>query len=141
MQTTHISQRAQTAFLVLVIAQVAHSVEEYLFRLYEVFPPARFASGLISSDLRTGFLVLNLGLIAFGIWCYAVPVRGKLSVAIPLIWFWIVLEVLNGIGHPAASLLDRSYIPGTATAPFLLAIAIYLAIALHKSPNLRDSQL
>jgi hypothetical protein len=128
MQTTHISQRTQIAFLVLVIAQAAHSVEEYWFRLYEVFPPARFASGLISSDLLTGFLVLNLGLIAFGIWCYAVPVRRKLSVAIPLIWFWIVLQILNGIGHPAASLLDRSYIPGTATAPFLLAIAIYLSI-------------
>jgi hypothetical protein len=132
MQATHISQRASTAFLVLLIVQVAHSIEEYLFRLYEVFPPARFASGLISSDRRTGFLVLNLGLIAFGFWCYAVPVRKKLSVAIPLMWFWIVLQILNGVGHPIASLVDRSYIPGTATAPFLLAIAIYLSIALQK---------
>jgi hypothetical protein len=52
MQATHISQRARTAFLVLVIVQVAHSIEEYVFRLYEVFPPARFASGLISSGLQ-----------------------------------------------------------------------------------------
>ena len=34
--------QVQTAFGVLVLVQVAHSTEEYLSRLWESFPPARF---------------------------------------------------------------------------------------------------
>ena len=37
----------------------AHSIEEYATRLYEVFAPARFVSGLISNDLAPGFLIFN----------------------------------------------------------------------------------
>ena len=55
-----ISHKASIAFLVLVIAQMAHSVEEYHFRLYDVFPPVRFISGLISTDPRTGFIAFNV---------------------------------------------------------------------------------
>jgi hypothetical protein len=39
--------------------QAAHSCEEYVWRLYESFPPARFVSSLISSDLQRGFLIAN----------------------------------------------------------------------------------
>jgi hypothetical protein len=72
-QRNRISRKARIAFLALVIAQAAHSIEEYLFRLYDLFAPARFVSGLISTNLRTGFIVFNLGFVAFGFWCYAVP--------------------------------------------------------------------
>jgi len=34
----------QTVFLLLVLAQGAHSIEEYITRLYAVFAPARFVS-------------------------------------------------------------------------------------------------
>jgi len=34
------------AFLALIVAQAAHSIEEYVFRLFEVLAPARFISGL-----------------------------------------------------------------------------------------------
>lgn len=36
-----VEQRTQLVFLLLILAQAAHSVEEYATRLYEVFPPAR----------------------------------------------------------------------------------------------------
>ncbi|MFQ5529083.1 MAG: hypothetical protein ACE5FP_01915 [Gemmatimonadota bacterium] len=36
--------RVRSAFLALIIVQTFHSAEEYVFRLYDVFPPAR-ASG------------------------------------------------------------------------------------------------
>jgi hypothetical protein len=117
LQRGRINRKARIAFLALVIAQAAHSIEEYVFRLYEVFAPARFVSGLISTDLRTGFIVFNLAFVAFGFWCYAVPVRRALPAAIPLMWLFIVVEILNGIGHPAISIMERTYIPGTATAP------------------------
>ena len=47
--------RGRTAFLALIAAQAAHSTEECVFRLYDVFAPARFISGLFSSDLARGF--------------------------------------------------------------------------------------
>jgi hypothetical protein len=133
-QRIRLTQKARIAFLALVIAQAAHSIEEYVFRLYDVFGPARFVSGLISTNLQTGFLAFNLAFVAFGFWCYAVPVQGGLSIAIPFLWFWIVVELLNGIGHPIISILERSYIPGTITAPFLFAIAVYLSIEITRRP-------
>src|SRR5215831_10859346 len=138
-QHNRMSHKVRIAFLALVIAQAAHSIEEYVFRLYDVFAPARFVSGLISTNLRTGFLVFNLAFVAFGFWCYAVPVQEGLSVAIPFLWFWIVVELLNGIGHPVISILERSYIPGTITAPFLFIIAVYLSIQIARGPFFVDS--
>ena len=46
------SARLRTAFLWLIVAQAAHSIEEYAGRLWESFPPARLVSGLVSSDLE-----------------------------------------------------------------------------------------
>jgi hypothetical protein len=59
--------------LFLILAQGAHSIEEYVTRLYEVFGPARFVSSLVSSDLALGFLVVNGALVMFGLWCWAFP--------------------------------------------------------------------
>jgi len=78
--------RFQTAFGALVLAQSAHSAEEYLGRLWESFPPARFVGGLISEDLERGFLMANIGLVALGLWCWLWPVGRKWSVAVPLAW-------------------------------------------------------
>lgn len=61
--------RFELSFLALVSVQTAHSVEQYVGRLYEVFPPARFVSGLISDDLRRGFVLFNVGLLCYGLGC------------------------------------------------------------------------
>ena len=119
--------RFQLSFLALVATQGAHSVEEYLGHLYDVFPPARAVSGLISQDLERGFVIFNVALITFGLWCFIGPVRGQWPSAIPLVWLWVVIELINGIGHPLWTLAERSYTPGVATAPFLLFLALYLA--------------
>jgi len=37
-----------------------------------------------------------------------------------------VVELANGILHPTWTLLSGHYIPGTATAPLLLAASVYL---------------
>jgi hypothetical protein len=124
--------RFQGAFGALVLAQAAHSVEEYLGRLWETFPPARFLTGVISDDLETGFLVINLGLVTFGVWCFLWPVRHGWPSAIPLAWFWVTIEVINGVGHPLWSLREGGYTPGVATAPLLLILALYLARELRR---------
>ena len=123
--------RLRAAFGALVLAQAAHSVEEYVGRLWESFPPARFVSGLISPDLEFGFLVVNVSLVTFGIWCFAWPVRRGWSSAVPLAWAWVIVEVINGIGHPLWTLRQGGYTPGVATAPVLLLLALYMALQLR----------
>jgi hypothetical protein len=119
--------RFQGAFAALILAQAAHSVEEYVGRLWESFPPARFLTGLISQDLERGFLVINASLVAFGLWCFLWPVRRGWPSAVPLAWLWAAIEVINGVGHPLWTLRQGGYAPGVATAPVLLGLAVYLA--------------
>lgn len=121
-------RRVQVVFLFLILAQAAHSVEEYFTKLYDVLPPARFISGLISHDLALGFLIANVALVAFGLWCWAVPVRSRWSAAAGFIWFWTILELGNGAGHIIFALSRGGYFPGAGTAPLLLLFAGWLAV-------------
>lgn len=122
--------RDRHAFLALIVLQASHSIEEYIFALYEVFPVARFASGIVSSNLATGFVILNASLVAFGLWCYLVPVRSGWASARGLVWLWVIIELGNGVGHPVLALRAGGYFPGVATAPFLFIFASYLAARL-----------
>ena len=124
--------RSVTLFGALVLAQLAHSIEEYLGRLWESFPPARFLTSLVSDNGEFGFLVLNLGLVAFGFWCLLVPVRLGRPSAFSLAWAWVGIELVNGIGHPLWSLRQGGYTPGVATAPLLLVLALWLARELRR---------
>jgi hypothetical protein len=121
-----IPQSAKRLFLGLIAIQLLHSTEEYLFRLYDVFPPARFVTGLISADRQLGFVVLNTLFVLFGIWCYLWPVRREWRIAFTLMWVWVVVELFNGIVHPAWSVLQGSYTPGVVTSVAFLPIAILL---------------
>lgn len=89
----------QEAFGALLLAQCAHSAEEYVGRLWESFPSARFVSGLVSEDLERGFLVANISLVALGLWCWLWPVRRGGLAAVPLSWASVTLEAITGIGH------------------------------------------
>jgi hypothetical protein len=124
----------QLTFVALVATQAAHSVEEYLGRLYDVFPPARFISGLISSNHAQGFLIFNIALVAFGLWCVVWPLRRQWPSALLFIWLWVGIELINGIGHPLWSLRQLAYTPGVATAPILLVLSLRLVWLLHAQP-------
>jgi hypothetical protein len=119
-------------FGLLVLAQAAHSVEEYVGRLWETFPPAQFLTSLVSADQERGFLVINIALVSFGVWCALWPVRLAWRPASALAWFWVVIQLINGIGHPAWSVAQRGYTPGLATAPLLLVLAVALARELRR---------
>ncbi|HMF12152.1 MAG TPA: hypothetical protein VKE94_07590, partial [Gemmataceae bacterium] len=67
--------RIQLTFAALILVQAVHSVEEYVGHLWDSFPPARFVTGLVSSNLAHGFVILNVLLLAFGAWCFFWPVR------------------------------------------------------------------
>jgi len=104
-------------------------------KLYEVFAPARFVSGLVSDDLSTGFLIVNAALVAFGIWCYVSPVRSGWPSARGLAWFWVVLELGNGVGHLGLAAFRGGYFPGVATAPLLILSAIGLGVLMLREPK------
>lgn len=120
-------------FLALILAQAAHSVEEYAFRLYDVLAPARYVSGLFGVDRQAGFVVVNMALVLFGLWCWQARVRpGRLS-ARAFAWFWSLPEIANGCAHVALAVMAGGYFPGLATAPLLIGLGGWLALALRSS--------
>jgi hypothetical protein len=127
--------RGKSTFLALVVVQALHSVEEYVFHAYDTFPPVEFVTGLISRDPEWGFVIANLAIVGFGIACYWWPVRRGWPSAVPLAWFWVVVELVNGIGHPAWSLVNGGYTPGLVTAVLLLLLALPLARQLLRRDN------
>jgi hypothetical protein len=133
-------ENGKRAFLFLLASQALHSIEEYYFALWEVLAPARFLSGLVSSDLAVGFAVINAAIVAFGVWTYLVPVQRNLGYALPLAWFWTLLETGNGIGHIAFAAASQGYFPGVYTAPLLLASAGYLAMQLLRAGGDRPAE-
>jgi hypothetical protein len=126
-----LSNRAATTFGLLILAQAAHSIEEYAGRFWESFPPARFASGLVSDDLRLGFLLLNVTLVTFGVWCYLWPVSRRWRNARAIALGWAVVELVNGLVHPLWSMRQGGYTPGVATAPILLVLAVAVLIQMR----------
>src|SRR5260370_31299011 len=128
-------ERRQSSFLALVAAQMAHSLEEYVGRLSDVSPRAVFVTGLLSVDRRLGFIAFNSALISFGVLCFLGPVRRHGSSAAALGWFWVGLELVNGIIHSLWSFYQRAYTPGVATAPLLMVTALLLARDLRAVPR------
>jgi hypothetical protein len=129
------SNRSRLLFLALILAQAAHSVEEYVFHLYDVLAPARFISGLVSENLGVGFAIANVAFVTFGAWCYLARVRANHPSGVGWAWFWTWLEGANGTGHLLFAAARGGYFPGAWTAPFLLVFAVSLASELRRSSS------
>lgn len=136
-----VGPRFPVMFAALIAAQAAHSVEEYAGRLYESFAPAQFVSGLVSGNLERGFVIANVVLVSFGVWCLLWPVRRRWASAVSLAWVWVGVELVNGVGHPLWSIRQGGYTPGVVTAPVLLALALLLARELRARPRLASSAI
>ena len=128
--------RGRAAFGLLILVQAAHSLEEYVFRLFDVFGPARFVSGLFSGNPATGFAIANTGIVLFGLWCYLARVRAPHPSARAFAWFWTCVEFGNGVGHVILSILRGGYFPGVGTAPLLIAGSAYLGSKLMRLTRL-----
>ena len=126
---------SRAAFLALIIVQAVHSVEEYSTRLFDRLPPLRYVSELLGFDRRVGFVIFNVSLAVFGLWCYFGPVRRGSRSALALAWIWAILEVLNGVIHIVWSVSVAAYRPGLVTAPLLVVTAAFLAWSLRRTPH------
>ncbi|MEM7085490.1 MAG: HXXEE domain-containing protein [Bacteroidota bacterium] len=120
-------------FILIVFLQGLHSIEEYIGKLWESLPPAAFLCGLVSNDLETGFLIINIGLFVVGVLLWVLVVRRSKPYAKYIVSVWIIIELVNGFGHPIWSLMRQSYTPGVITAPFLLITALLLIKQLRNS--------
>ena len=118
-------RNTKIAFLLLVLAQGLHSVEEYRGRLWENFPPARFLCNLFFDDPERGFVIMNILLFLIGMLCWLLTHLNRASTAVLVPW--IVIELINGVGHPVWAIYTQAYAPGMFTSPILFLLAIYLA--------------
>ena len=133
-------KRIKIVFLLLILFQGFHSIGEYYGKLWDVLTPARMVSEVVSTNPGTGFRIVNICLFIFGIMCWIISTRNKKISYQGLIWIWIVIEIVNGIGHPILALSQNDYFPGLYTALVLLFLAIYLArLLLAYSRNLSRS--
>jgi hypothetical protein len=125
--------RVERLFLALILSQGLHSIEEYVFRLYDVLAPARWVSGALGIDRAIGFVIANSLLVAFGLWCYFARVRPSHPAGRGWAWFWTILEGANGITHLALAAAAGGYFPGAATAPLLIATSGLLGASLYRT--------
>jgi len=123
---SHHWMSARRLFAVLVGLQALHSLEETAFGLYDFLPYFNWIDRYGPTGAFAAFAVVNALFVSFGVWCYLARVRPGAPGAGAYVMFWVVLETLNGILHPAWSWTAGVYIPGTVTAPFLLVTALFL---------------
>jgi len=135
MPSQRMDRRIRLTFLGLVLTQIAHSVEEYVFRFYEVFPPARFLNELAPGITRPGFVVFNTLLALLGLWCFFSAVRPGTRSSRDWAWVWAVIEIFNGFAHSVWAISSRGYVPGLATAAVLFGLAALLYHDLRATPE------
>lgn len=128
-------RRLRNSFLLLVWVQGIHSVEEYTGRLWEVLAPAAYLTGLVSEDHKTGFLILNSGFLILGLLAWYFVIRKDHPSAPVIVWFWVILELLNGLAHPLLSLYRQSIVPGFFSAFLLLLLSVYMLSLLLKEQH------
>ncbi len=117
------NKKIRVTFLLIALVQGLHSIEEYYGELWDVYPPATYICGLVSNNLENGFVIINISLFIVLMLTWLITFS-KNSSAKPLLWFWCILELINGVGHSVWAIMERSYVPGLATAPVLLILSL-----------------
>lgn len=121
--------RLVTLFLLLGLAQAAHSMEEMIAHLYDflwimtgmiharvpVYPQFRFNPDTFAV-LNMLFITVMLGSVS--------AVRARHGWALVFVAVASIIETLNGMGHLTFAFVFRGYVPGALTAPFLLVLGV-----------------
>lgn len=117
------NKKIQVSFLLIALFQGLHSIEEYYGELWDVYPPATYICGLVSDNLKNGFVIINISLFIVLMLTWLTTLGKNFSVK-PLLWWWAILELINGAGHSVWAIMEGSYVPGLATAPVLLVLSL-----------------
>lgn len=131
-------RNAGRVYLLLALAQAAHSIEEMLTRLYDFFWTAtgvfhQYIPAFPQFRMRAEtFGALNMTFIAV-LLALAPSVAARKPGALVFAGVVAVIEILNGTGHLAGTVVFGGYVPGAATAPFLLVLGILTLRALRQA--------
>ena len=130
--------RLTSFYWLLGLSQAAHSIEEMRMRLYDFFWVAtgrlhEIFPAVTQLRMRAEtFALLNMTVIT--VLLGTVPaVRARRPLALVLAGLAGAIEVANGVGHTAGAIWFRGYVPGVATAPFLLVTGILVLRELGRS--------
>ena len=126
------NNRVKTAFLGMVLLQAVHSVEEYAFKLYEVFPPMQFIYRNAPELAQPAFVAFNLLLFLFGMICFFYWVQPARKGAKIIVWIWIAIQLTTFAAHLVWAILIGGYHPGLGTAPLFVPVVIYLIYWLRR---------
>jgi len=117
-------RRVLFAYLLAVLVQALHFIEEYRASFYREFPPLVGAAPWS----RPTFLLFNLAwLFVFVLAAQGLARRWR-PAAVVALFLALGGGVLNGLGHFALAARASAYFPGLYTAPLSLAAGSYLLL-------------
>lgn len=116
-----------STFLIMIVVQAVHAIEEFLFHFWDVFPPMRAVYGGTPGPGERVFIAFHALLIGIGLWSYRRWVRAGGASARTVVRWGIIVQSFTVLLHAAWFLTELRYQPGLATTP-LFVPAIALAI-------------
>src|SRR2546423_15685569 len=125
------NRKIQSAFLLLVIVQAIHSVEEFIFRFYERFPPMTFIYQNAPQLARPAFAISNALLILIGLICFYYWVQPARKGATAVVRIWIIIESLNVVAHIVWAALIGGDNPGLVAGVFFFPGVFYLLFLIN----------
>jgi hypothetical protein len=121
-----------SAYLVMIVVQVVHAMEEFLFHFWDVFPPMRVVYGGTPGLGERVFIAFHALLIGIGLWSYRRWVRGGGASARTVVRWGIFVQSFTVLLHAAWFLTELRYQPGLATTTlFVPAIALAIVALKH----------
>ncbi len=115
----------RSVFLIMIVVQAVHALEEFVFHFWDVFPPMRAVYGGTPGLGETVFIAFHTVLIGLGVWSYRRWVRSNQPNARRVVVWGIVVQSFTVLLHAAWFLTEFRYQPGLATTPlFFPAIAL-----------------
>ncbi|MGH9882387.1 MAG: HXXEE domain-containing protein [Pyrinomonadaceae bacterium] len=112
--------------------QAIHSVEEFIFRFYERFPPMRFFYRDAPHLAKPAFAVSNALLVLIALFCFYYWVQPAKKSARAVVWIWIVIESANVVAHFVWAIFIGGYNPGLVTAILFVPVLIYLCCLMKR---------
>lgn len=141
---TAAAERHARAWLLLVIALAIHVADEALTNFLEFYNP-------LVLDVRSRVPWFPMPVFTFPVWIAGlttlVVALGALTPAVrraaagtkAASWIFTGIMLLNGVGHIVGSLYFQRWLPGTTSAPLLLAASAYLAYAISGRSTVQRS--
>lgn len=127
------SNEIRVPFMALIALQGLHSVEEFIFRLWEVFPPMALLYRDSPELARPAFVAFNALLFAAGLFCLWRWVWPGVGPARAAVWIWVAGEGFNAAAHAGWAMVTQRYNPGLATGLLIAPVVAYLAWRLGRT--------